>query len=115
MDTGEASVIRAQDGPGSLIGSDALVAELAEPLLESAPIAYRTALQVCPSNCSGADCTAYHAVWQYLRLAGTMRSMRVDGALFVAAAERLARGGGLQRVLISGSADYSMLAHLSHG
>jgi len=97
---------------GPLMDARSLTAEIAEPLSESAPIAFETALERCPSD--GA-CRAYHAVWQYLRLANLARSVRVDGPLYVAVAERLARAGQLRRVLIAASADYSMLAHLAHG
>jgi hypothetical protein len=97
---------------GPLIDAETLAAEIAEPLRESAPIAFAAALERCSHD---GTCQAYHAVWQYLRLANMARSVRIDGPLYVAVAERLAREGRLRRVLIPASADYSMLAHLAHG
>src|SRR4051812_48760039 len=85
---------------GPLVDAQSLAAELAEPLQESAPIAFATALERCPHD--GA-CQAYHAVWQYLRQADLARSVRVDGPLYVAVADRLARAGLLRRVLITAS------------
>lgn len=95
-----------------LLDAKRLADDLAEPLVESAPLQFKTAKERCPH---GTACEAYHAVWQYLRLSGLARSVRADGSLYVAAAEELARAGRLNRVLIVGSADYSMLAHLAYG
>lgn len=103
------------DRLGTLTDCEALATELAEPLRESAPVNYRSALEHCATSAAGFDCRAYHAVWQLLRLAGVAIAVRVDGPLFVDAAERFARAGRLRHALISGSADYSMLAHLAHG
>jgi len=99
---------------GPLIDGPSLVEQIAEPLEESAPVAFDSAMNRCDHEHDGA-CQAYHAVWQYLRLINIAPSVRVDGSIYVAAAERLARAGRLQRVLITASADYSMLAHLAFG
>ena len=89
-----------------------LAERIAEPLLESAPLAFTTAMAHCPH---GSACQVYHALWQYLRLAELARSVRVDGPIYAAMAERMARAGRLRRVLITATADYSMLAHLAYG
>lgn len=102
------------DGLGPVEDADRLLEEIAEPLHVSAPIAYAIAHETCQPGEPGDDCRAYHAIWQYLRLTDTIRSVRSDGPLFVAAAERRARTGRLRRVLICGTADYSMLAYLGH-
>src|SRR5262245_30731357 len=94
---------------------DLLAEAIAEPLRESAPLMFALAHEHCVGGDGARDCRAYHAMWQYLRLAGERRAVRVDGPLYVAAAERLARSGRLRRVLISCTADYSMLAHIAHG
>ena len=99
---------------GPLVDAERLVAEIDEPLGTSAPIAFRIARETCTPGTPANDCRAYHAIWQYLRLTGVIRSLRSDGALFVAAAERRARADRLRRVLICGTADYSMLAYLGH-
>jgi len=94
-----------------LVEGGRLIRELDEPLRERAPIAF----DIAQGTCADQDCCTYHSMWQYLRLAGIHRGLQVDGALFVAAAEHLARDGALNRVLVSGTADYSMLAHIAHG
>jgi len=97
-----------------IMDSQRLIREIDEPLGRSAPLAFEAAQRLCDPE-AGHDCRAYHAVWQYLRHTDVWRSIRTDGTLFVAAAERLAREGRLANVLVSGSADYSMLAHIAHG
>ena len=97
---------------GPLIDAQALIERLAEPLAESAPIGFATAMECCTDDVM---CGAYHALWQYLRLCNRAPAVRVDGPIYVAVAERLARAGRLNRVLITASADYSMLAHLAYG
>lgn len=98
---------------GRLTDCGSLAAEINEPLQESAGICFELASQHCMAAEGG--CRAYHALWQYLRLADVARAVRVDGPLYVDAVERFSRGGRLSRVLISGAADYGMLAHLAHG
>lgn len=98
-----------------LIDGDLLATEIGEPLRESAPLMFQAAHAHCTGGDGAKDCRAYHAMWQYLRLAGERRAVRVDGPLYVAAAEHLARTGRLERVLISCTADYSILAHIAHG
>lgn len=97
-----------------LVDKQRLIDEIGEPLGASAPIMFETAQRLCDDG-HGGDCRAYHSIWQYLRHSGAWHAIRNDGALFVAAAEKLAREGRLTRALISGAADYSMLAHVAHG
>ena len=97
---------------GPLPDAHTLAKRIAEPLQESAPLAFATAMAQCPHDSA---CQVYHALWQYLRLAEIARSVRVDGPIYAAVAERLARAGRLRRVLITATADYSMLAHLAYG
>lgn len=97
------------------IDGDLLAEAIAEPLRESAPLMFQLAHEHCAGGDGAKDCRAYHAMWQYLRLAGERRAVQVDGPLYVTAAERLARSGRLRRVLISCTADYSMLAYIAHG
>jgi hypothetical protein len=97
---------------GPLPDSYSLAERIAEPLLESAPLAFTTAMAHCPHDSA---CQVYHALWQYLRMAEVVRSVRVDGPVYAAVAERMARAGQLRRALITATADYSMLAHLAYG
>jgi hypothetical protein len=100
--------------PDNIVDADALSAAVAEPLTESAPIAFETAHALCPVDEAG-GCRSYHAIWQYLRIAGLVRAMQTDGPLYVSAVMRLARERRLVRVLICGAADYSSLAYLAYG
>ena len=93
----------------------AVAAAISEPLMASAPIAFKAAMERCPPPDAPESCRAYHAVWQYLRLADQAPALKVDGSIYAAAAERMARTGTLRRVLVTATADYSMLAHLAFG
>src|SRR5512134_2028139 len=97
---------------GTMPDAHTLAERIAEPLSESAPLAFTTAMARCQHDSA---CQVYHALWQYLRLAGLVRAVCVDGPIFAAVAERMARAGKLRRVLITASADFSMLAHLAYG
>jgi|SRR5688572_2257320 SAM-dependent methyltransferase len=97
-----------------LVDKQRLIEEIGEPLSVSAPIMFETAQRLCDDG-HGGDCRAYHSIWQYLRHTGAWHAIRNDGPLFVAAAEWLAQQGRLTCALVSGAADYSMLAHVAHG
>ena len=84
-----------------------------EPLAESAPVAWALAPSLCAGDPASLDCCRwYHQVWQYLRLLDIITSIRTNTAFLVEAIARLAATH--PRVLISGSADYGMLAHVRH-
>ena len=76
----------------------------AEPLAESAPLARQLAKQ----HCQG--CDWYHGAWQYLRLAGVTASFDACKPFLQRVLSDLAARSGFERILISGSADYAMLA-----
>jgi len=82
-----------------------------EPLADSAPVGWSLAPALCAGDPASHDsCLWYHRVWQYLRLLGIITSIRTNTGFLLATLERLAPTH--PRVLISGSADYAMLAHL---
>ena len=84
-----------------------------EPLAESAPLAWAIAPRLCPGDPqSPSTCVWYHRVWQYLRLLGVITSIRTNSAFLTRTFDGLALNH--PRVLVSGSADYAMLAHLWH-
>jgi SAM-dependent methyltransferase len=56
----------------------------------------------------------YHRVWQYLRLLRLITSIRVNTDFLIETFRDLASDGRHGAVLISGTADYGMLAHLRH-
>lgn len=82
-----------------------------EFLAGSAPLARRLAPALCQRDASGASCAWYHGVWQDLRRIGLVTTARTNGAFFIETFRTLARAGA-QRVLVSGCADQSVLAHL---
>src|ERR1700682_5975440 len=83
-----------------------------EPLVESAPLAHRLAQTHCrPLPATGEDCAWYHGFWQYLRLMGLAKTSGGQGAFLVETLRGLAGAGQSPRVMVSGSADYSMPAH----
>jgi len=83
-----------------------------EPLPESAPLARELATAHCrPVPATGEDCAWYHGFWQYLRLMGLTKTSGGQAAFLVETLRGLARTSDFPRVLVSGSADYSMPAH----
>lgn len=109
-----AHVGRGVDFLGTISDANQLADEIAEPLAESAPVAFAAAMSGCQDDGNAPSCRAYHAVWQYLRLTGVIRAVRADGPLYAAAVRAQAERGPLRRILVSGTADYSMLAYLGH-
>ena len=81
-----------------------------EPLAESASVAWALAATHCANPQSADTCFWYHRVWQYLRLLDIITSIRTNTPFLLTTLQRLAASH--PRVLISGSADYAMLAHL---
>jgi SAM-dependent methyltransferase len=82
-----------------------------EPLAESAPVAWALAPRLCAGDPSSLEsCVWYHRIWQYLRLLDIITSIRTNTPFLLGTLQRLAPSH--PRVLISGSADYAMLAHL---
>lgn len=81
---------------------------LDEPLAQSVPLARQLAAQHC------LDCGAYHGFWQHMRLMGLGKTLSGQSAHFLRAIAAF-RGTEPLRVLISGCADYSALAHVLAG
>jgi SAM-dependent methyltransferase len=84
---------------------------LGEPLEESAPIAWRLASQLCRKGPPvEEDCSWCHGVWQTLRLLGLVTSPSYHAEFYASAFASVESGAGAPRVLVSGAADYGMLA-----
>jgi SAM-dependent methyltransferase len=87
--------------------------ELQEPIVESAPIAHRVAQQLCTRDPhTGETCAWYHGFWQYLRAMGLAKTCGGQGPFFVDTLRALIGRDAMSRVLVSGTADYSMPAHV---
>jgi len=88
------------------------MSHLDEPLLESAPIAWRLAPQLCKRDpVSGETCAWYHGFWQILRVMKLVTTPEVDAEFLRGAFEAVRSRGDAARVLICGAADYCVLAH----
>jgi len=91
-----------------------------EPLAISAPFARELATVCCVQAAADRACAPYHAFWQYLRLLGLGKTLSGQSAWYLEVLQRCAREWVLRpaadpaRLLISGSADYSLLAHVLH-
>jgi 2-polyprenyl-3-methyl-5-hydroxy-6-metoxy-1,4-benzoquinol methylase len=86
---------------------------LDEPLLESAPLARRLAPELCRLDPhTGERCAWNHGLWQYLRLMGLVLAPAHHAGFFRWALGAARPSDGPLRVLISGCADYGMLAQV---
>ena len=84
-----------------------------EVLTISAPIARAMAEQLCVKDpLSEGTCAWYHGFWPYMRLLGLGAAPSVHARGLIPVLTALAQTGDYQKVLISGAADYSMLAHV---
>ena len=85
----------------------------AEPLADSAALGLRLAAERCRTDpLSGERCDWYHGPWQLLRLMGLVITPAHHAEFYRAALEDVAARTRAPRVLVSGAADYSMLAHV---
>jgi SAM-dependent methyltransferase len=85
-----------------------------EPLEQSAPLARRLARQFCVRDpATGESCAWIHGLWQYLRLMGLASAPDQHRDFYRAAFDTVApRSGFAPDILISGAADYAMLAQV---
>ena len=82
-----------------------------EPLAESAPLARSLADAHCRRDpATGETCAWYHGLWQDLRLLGIAASPALQADLLTRAFARVS--GPRPRVLVSGAADYALLAQV---
>jgi SAM-dependent methyltransferase len=82
-----------------------------EPLELSAPLARQLASRLCWKNpATGESCEWDHGFWQYLRILGLAPAPKRQADFYREAFEQLVDSGSRPRILISGAADYGMLA-----
>ena len=87
--------------------------DLEEPMMITAPLARQLAPVLCKgSYMSKEDCSWYHSSWQYLRIFNLVSTPTWHGKFYLDNLQKLASDQRHPRVLISGSADYSTLAHV---
>jgi SAM-dependent methyltransferase len=82
-----------------------------EPLVLSAPLARQLASRLCRENpAGGGSCEWDHGFWQYLRILGLAPAPKRQADFYREAFEQLVDCGSQPKILISGAADYGMLA-----
>jgi hypothetical protein len=87
--------------------------DLEEPMVTTAPLAYEMSPVLCRGDhVSPEDCSWYHSIWQYLRIFDMVSTPTWHSSFYVDSLKSLATSGNYNSVLISGTADYSMLAHV---
>ena len=87
--------------------------ELEEPMLTSAPLAGEVAGVMCKgSYLVGEDCAWYHSIWQYLRVFNMVSTPTWHANFFLREIRQSLSLKDRLRILITGSADYSTLAHV---
>lgn len=84
---------------------------LDDALRKSAPLAWKHAPDLCPGE-GVVQCHAYHRVWQYLLLLKVVSSLRTDTAFMIEQLRIRLVDHPRSRILISGAAEYGMLAHV---
>lgn len=100
-----------RDAPPASAVSPGSLPRLYDPLLTTARLARRIAERQCRGTNGGLNCSWYHGLWPYLRILGVAASPERHQDFFFDVLGSLARSGTSTRVLVSGSADHSMLAH----
>lgn len=94
--------------------NDGLDLDIEEPILEAFPIMVEAAECYCRPAGKSEICYVYHRLWPYRRLAGAAKRELGRAAPIIHALRTVARESRLKRVLISGSADYALLARVVH-
>jgi len=84
-----------------------------EPLVLSAPVALQAAGQMCRiDRHTGERCDWSHGIWQYLRLLGLVGSLDYHTDFYRESLARVLGPEPQPKVLISGAADYGLLARV---
>jgi SAM-dependent methyltransferase len=84
---------------------------LEEPLAMSAPLARKMAAELCCRDpATGESCAWMHGFWQYLRLLGMLTTPEDHAGFYAQTLDAFAATPGQSRILVSGAADYGMLA-----
>ena len=91
---------------------DSKLLDLEEPMVKTAPLMDLLSNAVCAGSYLGEDCSWYHGVWQYLRILDLVSTPTWHPDFYVQQLRLLAEERNNARVLISGTADYSTLAHV---
>lgn len=86
---------------------------LQEPLMQSADMLYEVASLCCShDHVNDTSCQWYHSIWQYLRLLNMVSTPSWHHDFYMKKLLSNTPSGRCAKVLISGTADYSMLAYV---
>jgi hypothetical protein len=86
---------------------------LEEPMISTAPIVEFLSSVLCRGNhVSKDDCSWYHGIWQYLRVFNMVSTPTWHSDFYFDGLRQVCADFENPRILISGTADYSMLAHV---
>jgi hypothetical protein len=86
--------------------------DLEEPLAQSAPLIDEVSQVLCGGNhIDNANCSWYHGVWQYLRLMDLVSTPSWHHKFYSEELEKAVALGG-RRILVTGTADYSVYAYV---
>jgi len=87
--------------------------DLEEPMLTTAPVAEFLSKVLCKGNhINSENCQWYHSVWQYFRILDLVSTPTWHADFYFDQIHNNIKEDKLTTILISGTADYSMLAHV---
>lgn len=87
--------------------------DLIEPMVYTAPLMDMLSIAVCGGDyVSGEDCSWYHSVWQYLRVFDLVSTPTWHPNFYIPQLKLASTVYENPKILISGTADYSTLAHV---
>lgn len=91
---------------------DSIEVQLEKSLTKSADMLYNVAKDNCKNGIVDENCFWYHSIWQYLRMMDVVSSPTWHSRFYIEQLSKSLKGGEINNVLISGTADYSMLAYV---
>jgi SAM-dependent methyltransferase len=87
--------------------------DLEEPMVRTAPLMDLLSGAICDGDyVSGEDCSWYHGAWQYLRIFDLVSTPTWHPNFYIPQLQLAAENYDTPKILISGTADYSVLAHI---
>lgn len=87
--------------------------DLIEPMVCTAPLMDMLSIAVCDGDyVSGEDCSWYHGIWQYLRVFDLVSTPTWHPNFYIPQLKLSSTIYENPKILISGTADYSTLAHV---
>ncbi|MDE2588696.1 MAG: hypothetical protein KGL95_03400, partial [Patescibacteria group bacterium] len=86
--------------------------DLEEPMVQTAPLMEMLSRAVCKGSYLNKDCSWYHGIWQYLRIFDLVSTPTWHKDFYIPKLKTLPIESTNPRILISGTADYSILAHV---